>query len=102
MSGYRDAFPILQVADVGRSLGFYRDLMGYRVTYAFPSPDAPVFVSLEIDGGKLGLGGAEGPVASASTALWHSADDVDAAVARRSRAGVRVVSEPAGAPMWMV
>jgi catechol 2,3-dioxygenase-like lactoylglutathione lyase family enzyme len=32
MSGFRDAFPILQVADVRRSLGFYRDLLGFEVT----------------------------------------------------------------------
>jgi len=48
---FRDAFPILQVADVHRSLDFYRDLLGFEVTYSFASDDDPQFVSLAIDGG---------------------------------------------------
>jgi lactoylglutathione lyase len=56
MSSFRDAFPILQVADLRPSLGFYRDLLGFEVTYSFPSEGDPQFVWLAIDGGKLGLG----------------------------------------------
>jgi len=96
--GFRDAFPILQVADVPRSLGFYRDLLGFAVMYVFPAEGEPQFVSLAIDGGKLALGATDEPVQSASTSLWLYADDVDAAVAHLREAGVRVVAEPADQP----
>jgi lactoylglutathione lyase len=95
MGSFRDAFPILQVADLRRSLSFYRDLLGFVVTYSFPSEDDPQFVSLDIDGGKLGLGATTEAVQSASTALWLYTDDVDGAVADLRTAGVRVVAEPA-------
>jgi lactoylglutathione lyase len=98
MSSFRDAFPILQVADLRRSLGFYRDLLGFEVTYSFPSEGDPQFVSLAIDGGKLGLGTTEEAVQSRSTSLWLYADDVDTAVAELKEAGVRVVAEPADQP----
>jgi lactoylglutathione lyase len=98
MGGFRGAFPILQVADVRRSLGFYRDLLGFELTYSFPAEGEPQFVSLAIDGGKLGLGSAAEAVQSTSTSLWLYADDVDAAVAELKQAGVRVVAEPADQP----
>ena len=96
--GLRDAFPILQVADVPRSLEFYRDLLGFAVTYGFPAEGDPQFVSLAIDGGELALGTTDQPVQSASTALWLYADDVDAVVAHLRQAGVRVVAEPTDQP----
>jgi len=95
---FRDAFPILQVAKVHRSLGFYRDLLGFEVTYSFPSDDDPQFVSLAIDGGKLGLGCTDGAVETASTSIWLYVDDVDAAVAELRKADVRIVAEPADQP----
>ena len=50
MARVRDAFPILMVADLERSLGFYRDRLGFTVEYEFEG-----FVSLAVEGGKLGL-----------------------------------------------
>lgn len=97
-AGFRDCFPILLVSDLPRSLAFYRDLLGFEVTYCFPSESEPRFVSLAVDGGKLGLGVAEDAVQSASTALWLYTDDVDDAVARLREAGVRVIAEPADQP----
>jgi lactoylglutathione lyase len=97
-AGFRDAFPILLVTDVERSLGFYRDLLGFQVDYCFPSEREPQFVSMTIDGGKLALGFTEADVQSASTAIWVYTDDVDDAVARLREAGVRVVAEPADQP----
>ncbi len=96
--GFRDAFPILLVSDLQRSLGFYRDLLGFEVAYCFPSESEPQFVSLAIEGGKLGLGTAQEQVQSASTAIWLYTDDVDDAVARLRDAGVLVVAEPADQP----
>ena len=92
---YRDASPILQVADMERALGFYRDLLGFELTYAFPPGETPVFVSLEVAGGTLGLAGTESPVESGSTAIWLYCDDVDAAVEELRAAGVQIIAEPA-------
>ncbi len=97
-SRFRDAFPIIQVADVQRSLGFYRDLLGFEATYWFPSEDDPLFVSLELQGGKLGLGFTDHPVESASTSIWLYTDDLDDAVGGLEGAGVRVVAAPGDKP----
>jgi lactoylglutathione lyase len=95
---FRDCFAILQVSDLRRSLGFYRDLLRFELTYAFPSEDEAEFVALAVDGGALGLGRAEGPVETASTSIWLYTDDVDGAVAELRAAGVDVVAEPADQP----
>jgi lactoylglutathione lyase len=97
-AGFRDAFPILLVRDVQRSLGFYRDLLGFEVIYCFPSESDPQYVALTIDGGKLALGRSEEEVQSASAAIWLYTDDVDEAMAPLREAGVRVVAEPADQP----
>ena len=94
----RDSFPILLVADLRASIRFYTDLLGFELRYAFPSADEPQFVSLAIEGGKLGLGATDGPVESGSTSIWLYADDVDATVADLRGANVRVVAEPADQP----
>jgi len=98
MVAFRDSFPILQVADMQRSLGFYRDLLGFELAYSFPPEGDPVFVSLAIEGGKLGLGTTDEAVQSAHTSIWMYTDDVDAAVAGLKDAGVRVIAEPADQP----
>lgn len=42
-------FPIISTADLQRSLGFYRDLLGGAVAYEFPGPDGEVvYASLDI------------------------------------------------------
>ena len=95
---FRDSFPIVMVADMQRSLGFYRDLLGFELRYAFPSAEDPKFASLSIDGGKLGLGVGDKPVESGSTSIWLYTDDVDEAVSDLQGAGVPVVAEPADQP----
>ena len=95
---FRDCFAILQVSDLRRSLAFYRELLGFELTYAFPSEGEPEFVALEVEGGSLGLGGTDRVAQSGSTALWLYTDDVDAAIADLRTAGVRVVAEPADQP----
>jgi lactoylglutathione lyase len=95
---FRECFAILQVSDLQTSLGFYRDLLGFEVTYSFPSEQEPQFVSLTVEGGALGLGGTDEPVQSASTSIWLYTDDVDSAVADLRTAGVAVVAEPSDQP----
>jgi lactoylglutathione lyase len=97
--GFRDSFPILEVADVRRSLDFYRGLLGFRVTFAHPSEEHPAFVSMELEGGgKLAIGGPKAEVETGSTAIWLYTDDVDAAFAELTAAGATVISEPADQP----
>jgi lactoylglutathione lyase len=98
MATFRESFPILQVADMRRSVGFYSDLLGFGRTYSFPSDDDPEFVLLAIEDGKLGLAAADGPVETGSTAIWAYTDDVDAAVSEFREAGFRIVAEPADRP----
>jgi len=81
-----------------RSLRFYRDLLGFELTYAFPEEGEPAFGSLELEGGTIGLAATEGPIATASIAIWLYCDDVDAAVEDLRREGVPVIGEPADQP----
>jgi lactoylglutathione lyase len=95
---FRDCFAILQVSDLRRSLGFYRDLLGFELTYTFPTEQDAEFASLAVEGGALALARADRPVESASTSIWVYTDDVDTAVDELRAAGVRVVAEPADQP----
>lgn len=95
---FRESFPILEVADLRRSLAFYSGLLGFERTYSFPSDDDPQFVLLAVEDGKLGLAAADGPVETASTSIWAYTNDVDAAVEELREAGVRIVDEPSVRP----
>jgi len=89
----RDAFPILEVADLERSLAFYRDRLGFVIEYEFEG-----FAQLAVEGGKLGLARSRRRIESASTAIWVYTDDVDALFAELTAAGAGVVAEPAERP----
>jgi len=92
---FTEAFPILSTPDLPRALAFYRDLVGFTVTYRFPQEGEPVYVGLSLDGSELGLGAEEadaGP--TARFALCVYAADCDAAVERLHSGGATVVTEP--------
>ena len=71
------AFPILEVADMGAALAFYRDAFGGVLTYTFPSDGEPVYVSLSVGASSLGIGLAEAPPPPGNVLLWFYVDDVD-------------------------
>jgi lactoylglutathione lyase len=96
---FSEAFPILTTTDMARMLGFYRDLLGYAVSYQFPPEGEPGYVGLDLGGTHLGIGAdpAAGERGDRFT-LWVYAEDCDAAVAHLRKHGVRVLAEPADQP----
>jgi lactoylglutathione lyase len=101
---FQEVFPILATGDLPRALGFYRDLLGFQVTYQFPPEGEPGYVALDLGRSHLGIGadpvgGADGSGGDGRRfTLWVYAQDCDAAVEHLRRHGVRVLSEPADQP----
>ncbi|HEY5196458.1 MAG TPA: VOC family protein [Solirubrobacteraceae bacterium] len=109
MIDVRSSFPILYVASVAASLGFYRDLLGFRVVYTFPAGDDPGFASLCLSesGDKIGLSansydpGHGLPIRGVdarSVELCLEVPDVDAATRALRAAGVAILEEPKDRP----
>lgn len=104
-----NAFPILYTPDLPAATAFYRDLLGFTVTFEFPPKGEPEFVSLELQGGgglalaavHNGQTGAHGlPVRAATDGfeLCVYTDDVDATVAALRAENVTVLREPENQP----
>ena len=94
-------FPILDVADVSRSLAFWRDLLGGRVAFEWPGPDGtPVYVGLDVGPSHLGIGGPAHatPTGPRGMSLWVYTDDVDALIERLRAAGTPIIEDPADQP----
>jgi lactoylglutathione lyase len=94
-------FPILTTRDLGSMLGFYRDLLGFTVTYEFPGPDGePGYVCMQLGAAQLGIGRdpelTDGP--SARMSLWLYVESCDATVERLRAAGMTIAEEPADQP----
>jgi lactoylglutathione lyase len=53
---FQELFPILVTADLPRALGFYRDLLGFEVSYQFPPDGEPAYVALDLGRSHLGIG----------------------------------------------
>jgi lactoylglutathione lyase len=90
---FRDAFPILQTADLPRAVAFYRDLFGFEEHYRFPE-DAPEFVVVVLGPFSLGLSAVDEIAPAGRVALWLYCDDVDREIARLREAGVEAVKDP--------
>ena len=92
------------VRDVEASVGFYRDVLGFKETFRTPEEGIPDHVELRLDGFVLGVASIDallnvhgvsanaGGVPQAELVLWT--DDVDKEIARLGSLGVRVLSEP--------
>jgi lactoylglutathione lyase len=81
-----ELFPIIATPDMGRSLGFYRDLLGATVSYEFAGPDgATVYAGLDIGRSHLGIGHDPDAAAGAATvSLWIYVHDFDTTIATAS------------------
>jgi lactoylglutathione lyase len=103
---FRDAFPILYVAEMGRSLRFYRDLLGFEVGYEWAPEGRPVFVALRLGASSLGLCelgearplGWDGAARGLSGEVCLYVDDVDGAAEWLRSQGVRQREAPADQP----
>ncbi len=98
---FRSLHPILATNDLERSLGFYRDGLGFRVTYRFPDEGDPVYVGLELGASHLGIGLDTEPLAPADgrrVTLWAYADDCEVAVEHLRGMGATVLEEPTDQP----
>ena len=94
-------FPILDVADVQRSLRFWRDQLGGVVAFEWPGPDGqPVYVGLDVGTSHIGIGGPAARPAGEPRAvsLWVYTDDCDALVERLRAGGSPILEEPADQP----
>ena len=105
----RAAFAILYCDDLPRALGFYRDLLGMEVGFAYPPEGEPGFVSLTLGDCELALADVRGqetgthglavrPRGGQRFEVCLRVDDVDAAVAEWRGAGVPVLVEPTDQP----
>jgi lactoylglutathione lyase len=97
---FEELFPILTTPDLSRALGFYRDLLGGKVTYQFPAEGEPGYVGVQIGRSHLGIGKQDQPgvLANDRVTLWVYAQDCDAALDRLRSAGVEVIQEPMDQP----
>jgi len=94
-------FPIINAADVARSLAFWRDLMGGTVAFEWPGPDGtPMYVGVDLGSSHLGIGGPStaGLATAPAIALWVYTDDCDGLVERLRGAGVTVTEPPTDQP----
>lgn len=94
----RSGFPIVVASELPVLLGFYRDVLGGRVTYRYPE-DSPTYASLEIGGAEVGLGEHPDPPRGPSqVSLWFYVDDPDGIVSRAISYGAVVTSPPEDQP----
>jgi uncharacterized glyoxalase superfamily protein PhnB len=87
---FRDAFPILQTADLARAVAFYVEWLGFEERYRFGN-----FAVVGLETFDLGLTEVEEVEPAGRAALWLYTDDADGEIDRLRAAGVEVVREPA-------
>ena len=80
---FRGPFPIINVRDVARSVEFYREALGFSLTFRWPADESmvPEFVTMALDGREIGIGRAdEGSIpAFSNVELCLEVDDIEAA-----------------------
>ena len=94
------AFPIITTGDLERALGFYRDVLGGVVSYAFPPEGPPAYVGVELGASHVGIGHdpAVDLTAAQRISLWVYVADCDAAVDAVRAGGGDVIEEPVDQP----
>lgn len=94
--------PILRVANVRRSLAFYRDVLGFDVAVEMPGPDGELIHGEARSGSVSIMFGppmsADDPIGGGAT-LYITLDGVDA-FAERLRAAGATLSQPLTDQFW--
>ena len=89
--------PVLEVADLDAARAYYRDALGFRVTWTFGDP--PVRCGVARDGHELQLAAADGTPAS-SVVLFH-VDGVDELYERCRAGGATIETEIGDRPFGL-
>jgi uncharacterized glyoxalase superfamily protein PhnB len=90
---FREAFPIVSVADVDRAVDFYCSTFGFEKTFSFDAEGVTAFAFLQLE--PLGIGLARRRSDDEpSFSLWVYADDVDEAAERLRAAGADELQAP--------
>lgn len=92
---FRDAFTILDTADLARLSAFYVDQLGFQPGYRWPDQEEPAFRVVSLDAFSIGLSKTDELPAPGRAALWLYTDDLDREIERLRASGVAVVAEPA-------
>ncbi|GLQ56518.1 extradiol dioxygenase [Devosia nitrariae] len=99
--------PMLSVADMARSLVFYRDALGGEQIYQFPPDGEPGFVTLRFGQTELGIGllskaplhgVPQRPASGHRVELCVNVEDADEAVEALKNLGAPVVMAPQNLP----
>lgn len=99
--------PMLSVADIGKSLAFYRGALGGETIYQFPPEGDPVFLTLRFGTTELGIGLLTGqpihgrqlrPANGHRIELCINVADTDAALAALTGIGAPTVLPPTDQP----
>lgn len=99
--------PMLSVADMPRSLAFYRDALGGEQVYQFPPEGEPGFLTLRFGETELGIGllseaplhgVPQRPASGHRVELCINVEDADEAVDTLKKIGAPVVMAPQNLP----
>jgi len=93
VTGFREAFPIIAVADVDRAVAFYCETFGFETAFSFDDEGTTTFAFLELDPLGIGIARRSGPE-DPDVALWIYSDDVDGAAERLRAAGAEQILAP--------
>ena len=100
---YADALVNLYTEDIDAGIRFYRDLLGFTETFRTPHEGTPSHIEMKLGGFTLGLGtveaarqvhGVEPVPGSPAMVVVVWTDDVDAAFAEMTAAGVPALQPP--------
>jgi lactoylglutathione lyase len=107
MNAASRVLPMLSVADLNRSLQFYRDVLGGELAYQFPPEGEPGFVTLGFGETQLGIGllvdrplhgVPQRPATGHRIELCIYVADPDAAAKAIAATGAHVVMQPQDLP----
>jgi len=79
------------VSDIGRSVAFYRDVLGLPLLFEVPGQDMAFF---DCQGVRLYLGAAESPDFESRPLIYFRAESARDAAAELARRGAAITSEP--------